>query len=255
MDTRRDSDNSDASAPYFCVSCGRAYSEAAGHGSGIDAPFRRLRRLRWSRKHRCLANYSVAVAGDESATLARASVVARRTFLVEWSRSVRSKRAAATRYDRFNHWRGRSLTANLRDGGECHRRRFSSSCSAVWLRFQPSRAYRWRWYCSCRSSRSVCRTSSARSSRRRLMLPGRISVGPAMRRPCSHPALLVALVLGGSGPLALYRFLLLSRRRQRFEGSNTQWVRANSGRTRQQAKPCMDQPPPLLGYPCHSRPG
>jgi hypothetical protein len=38
-DTRRDSDNSDASAPYFCVSCGRAHPEAAGLGPGIDAPF------------------------------------------------------------------------------------------------------------------------------------------------------------------------------------------------------------------------
>jgi hypothetical protein len=58
---------------------------------------RPLRPLRRSRKRPFRGNSSVAVAGDESATLARGNVVARPTFLIEWPRSTRLKRVPGGR--------------------------------------------------------------------------------------------------------------------------------------------------------------
>jgi hypothetical protein len=57
---------------------------SASRRSRNRRPLRLLRR-RWSRKH---PGYLVAVVGGESATLARGSVVARPTFLVEWAAAL-----------------------------------------------------------------------------------------------------------------------------------------------------------------------
>lgn len=63
---------------------------SASRRSRNRRPLRLLRR--WSRK-RPPMGYSVAVAGDESVTLAPGSVVARRTFLVEWGALPQSERS------------------------------------------------------------------------------------------------------------------------------------------------------------------
>jgi hypothetical protein len=180
MDTRRDSDNSDASDPYFCVSCRRADPEAAGHGPGIDAPFAisgglantapwPITRWLWRETSPRRSHGAVSWPGGPSS-------LSGRVRKIEASGGPALGPLQSILVELFSGLGGLPTLAGIPMA-------MVGPVPIFSVRVQDELS------------------SIKRSSRIRLMLPGRIWVSPAMRRPCSQLAGLVAMVLGACGPL------------------------------------------------------